>query len=65
MESVVHHDDAGAGELGEFRAGEAVARDDGRRQPGQEQRLVADIGGVMDRRIDAHGSGEARRHSRG
>jgi len=44
LQSVVHHDDARAGELRKLRAGAAIARDDGRRQPRQQQRLVADIG---------------------
>ena len=43
LQAVVHHHDAGAGELREFRAGDAVARDDGGREPGQQQRLVADV----------------------
>ena len=58
LQSVVHHDDVGAGELRQFRAGDAVARDDSGRKPRQQQRLVADVGGAMDRRIDPHRSGK-------
>ena len=36
LKAVVHHDDAGAGKLREFRAGGAVAGDDGRREPRQQ-----------------------------
>jgi len=58
LQPVVHHDDAGAGELREFRAGDAVARDDGRSETSQQQRFVADLRGVVDRRIDAHRAGK-------
>ena len=59
LESVVHDDDAGAGGARQAGAGDAVAGDDGRRKPRQHQRLVADVGRVMKRRIDAHRSGES------
>ena len=58
LQPVIHYDDAGAGELREFCAGDTVARDDGGRKPGEEERLVADVTGPMDRRIDAHGPGK-------
>ena len=43
LQAVVHHHDARAGELREFRAGDAVARHDGGREPCQQQRLIADV----------------------
>ena len=57
--------DAGAGRARGVRAGDAVARHDGRREPRQQQRLVADVGRAVTRRIDPHRARRARRHSRG
>ncbi len=59
LKSVVHHDDAGAAHPRGLRALEAVARDDGRREPRQQQRLVTDLGGGMDRRVDPHRAAQA------
>ena len=58
LEAVVHDDDAGAGRDRRLRALHAVARNDGRRGARQQQRLVADVGGAMLRRIDPHRAGE-------
>ena len=57
--------DAGAGRARRVGAGDAVARHDGRRDARQQQRLVADVGRAMARRIDPHRPGERCRHSRG
>jgi hypothetical protein len=58
LKAVIHDDDAGAAEPRRLRAGDAVPRHDGRGEAGEEERLVADIGGAMDRRIDLHRAGE-------
>ena len=55
LQAVVHDDDAGAARTRGLRPGETVGADDGRRDAGEQQRLVADIGRVMPRRIDQHG----------
>src|SRR6202023_2069952 len=58
LESVVHDDDTSAAGTRRAGAGDSVAGDDGGRKSRQHQRLVADIGGMMKRRGDAHPSGE-------
>ena len=58
LKTVVHHNRIRAVTLRGAGAREAVARDNGRRKFGQEQRLVADVGGAMNRTIDAHRTGE-------
>ena len=51
LKAVVHHDHARAVASRGFGAGQAVARDDGRRQARQEQRFVTD----SRRRNGSHG----------
>ena len=55
LQAVIHHDEVGLFPRGGGRAGDAVARNDGRRDAGEQQRLVADL-----RRAgagaDAHGA---------
>ena len=58
LQAVVHDDDAGAARSAEARAGGPVARDHGRRHPGEEQRLVADIGRAVPGRVDQNRAGE-------
>jgi hypothetical protein len=57
LKTIVHNDDARSGGTCECRSGDAVTRDDGGREPRQENRFVADIGGPMQRRVDAHRTG--------
>ena len=58
LEAVVHHDRAGAGRARGVRAGDAVARHDGGREPRQQQRLVADLGRAMRAGSTCTGPGE-------
>jgi hypothetical protein len=59
LKTIVHNDDARSGRTCECRSGDAVTRDDGGREPRQENRFVADIGGPMQRRVDAHRAGQS------
>ena len=59
LEAVVHHDHGRAGLLRCFGAGQPVARDDGGCKLCQQQRLVADVGRGVLRRIDQHRPGDA------
>ncbi len=54
LEAVVHHDRARPRRARRVRAGGTVACNDGRREPGEQQRLVADIGGSVLRWVDPH-----------
>ncbi len=58
LQSVIHHDHGRAGGFRELRALDAVARNDDRRSPCEQQRLIADIGGGVPGRIDLHRAGE-------
>ena len=44
LKAVVHHNDGGAAPLRRRCARDALARNDGGREPRQEERLVADVG---------------------
>ena len=59
LQAVVHDDDAGALRLRQRGAGDAVARDDGRRRAREQQRLVADLGRAVRVRLDPFRSGDA------
>jgi hypothetical protein len=59
LKTIIHHNDACSGGTCECRSGDAVARDDGGREPRQEHWFVADVGSPMQRRIDAHRAGQS------
>ena len=59
LKTIIHDDDARSGGTCECRSGDAVARDDGGREPRQKNRFVADIGGSMQRWVDAHRAGQS------
>ena len=64
LEAVVHDDDARARCASQPRARDAVARDDGRRDAREQQRLVADIGRRMCAAGRPRPARQAVRHSR-
>jgi hypothetical protein len=59
LQAVVHDDDAGALCLRQPGAGDAVARDDGRRRACEQQRLVADLVRGVRVRLDSLRPGDA------
>ena len=59
MKPVVHDDDARAASSRGFGARHAIARNNGRCQPREQKRLVADGGGGMHGGIDTHRPGQA------
>ncbi|HEX8808084.1 MAG TPA: hypothetical protein VF760_03725, partial [Xanthobacteraceae bacterium] len=54
LKTIIHHDDARSGGTREGCSGDAIARDDGWREARQQNRFVTDIGGLVQRRVDAH-----------
>ena len=59
LKAVIHDDHGRAVAMRGFGAGDAIAGHDGRREPRQKQRLVADGRRRMARSFDAHRSGQA------
>ena len=59
LKPVIHDDHLRPATSGEARGAGAVAADEGRREGGDQQRLVADIGGAMRRRVALHRSSQA------
>src|SRR5262245_8461771 len=59
LKAIIHNDDACSGGTCECRSSDAVARAHGRGKPRQENRFTADIGSPVQRRIDAHRTGQA------
>lgn len=57
LKTVIHDDNARSGGTCECRSSDAVTRDDGGCEPRQQHRFIADIGGPVQRRVDAQRAG--------
>src|SRR6185437_9956690 len=58
LKAIIHDDDTRSSGDRESRSGEAIAGDDGRGKPRQQNRFIADIASAMQGGVDAHRAGE-------